>query len=176
MMDNVWIMVKGKRKIVLIVHDVRSAHNVGSLLRTADGLGAECVYFTGYTPYPEAPNDERLPHIRTRTTNQIHKTALGAENTIKWQHETDIYTLLNQLKKHGFLVVALEQSPASIGINAFNPPERVALVVGNEVQGLSLEVLKQVDKIVEIPMLGKKESLNVAVAAGIALYHLRYQV
>jgi tRNA G18 (ribose-2'-O)-methylase SpoU len=165
-----------QRRIVLIIHDVRSAHNVGSLLRTADSLDIERVYFSGYTPYPEAPVDERLPHIRARVTNQIHKTALGAEDTIKWQHEADIYTLLNRLKRQGFLIAALEQSPTSVKLNTFSPPERVALVVGSEVQGLSLEVLEQADKIVEIPMLGKKESLNVAVAAGIALYHLRYQV
>ena len=95
------------RDIVLIVHDIRSCHNVGSLLRTAEGLGLSMVFITGYTPYPAEPNDERLPHIRDKLTAQIHKTALGAENTQPWQHQDHIMKLLMSLKKDGYTLVAL---------------------------------------------------------------------
>src|SRR5450432_2451686 len=101
-----------RRKIVLVVHNVRSTHNVGSLLRTADGMGIDHVYFTGYTPYPAAADDERLPHIREKLTQQIHKTALGAEDSLSWSHRPEISDLLKSLKKDKFLIAALEQAPS----------------------------------------------------------------
>jgi tRNA G18 (ribose-2'-O)-methylase SpoU len=162
------------RRIVLVVHDVRSAHNVGSLLRTADGLGVETVYFSGYTPYPEAPDDSRLPHIRTRISNQIHKTALGAEDALSWKHEADPVNLLGRLRKDGYSIVALEQTLDSQTLADYRPNANVVLLVGNEVTGLDAEMLKKIDLCLEIPMLGRKESFNVSVAAAIALYHLRY--
>jgi len=168
------VLQVNKCKIVLVVHDVRSAYNVGSLLRTADGLGVRHIYFTGYTPYPEAIDDQRLPHIRARLSKQIHKTALGAEKTLSWKHESDIFNLLNQLREDGFLIVALEQTPGSQALTDYHSSKDIALIVGNEVTGLTAEVIKQADLCLEIPMLGKKESLNVTVAAAIALYQLRY--
>ncbi len=163
-----------KRDLVLIVHNVRSTHNVGSLLRTADGLGAKTVFLTGYSPYPMAPNDTRLPHIATKLHRQITKTALGAETSQNWQHQLDIVGLINQLKGQGYKICAIEQHPASVPLNRFKPSAKVALIVGHEVGGIESTILSIVDCILEIPMLGKKESLNVAQAAAIGLYHCRF--
>lgn len=161
------------RKLVLVVHNVRSTHNVGSLLRTADGLEITKVYLTGYTPYPLAPNDQRLPHLALKITKQITKTALGAENSVAWQH-ADIEAALAQLRTEGYQLAALEQAPGSIALPDFKPPQKLAIVVGREVEGLEPEVLAACDLVLEIPMLGGKESFNVAVAAGMALYHCRF--
>ena len=162
------------RDIVLIVHDIRSCHNVGSLLRTAEGLGLSMVFITGYAPYPAEPNDERLPHIRNKLTAQIHKTALGAENTQPWQHHDHIMELLMSLKKDGYTLVALEQDISAIKLNDFTPPNKVALILGREVEGLEQTILDSVETTLEIPMYGAKESFNVVQAAAMALYHLRF--
>jgi 23S rRNA (guanosine2251-2'-O)-methyltransferase len=163
-----------KRQIVLVAHNIRSTHNVGSLLRTGDGLGIQTLYFTGHTPYPTHANDERLPHLATKLNSQIHKTALGAETSLPWEYRSNIEELLNNLKEDGFAIVALEQTASSILLPNFAPPTKLALIVGREVEGIEHEVLKMSDLAVEIPMQGQKESLNVSVAAGIALYHCRY--
>jgi tRNA G18 (ribose-2'-O)-methylase SpoU len=160
------------REIVLIVHDIRSTHNVGSLLRTAEGLGIQQVYFTGYTPYPPVEDDERLPHIADKLGKQINKTALGAEQTIDWSHETDVEALLTLLKNDSYRLVALEQAEKSIRMPDYAPADKVALLIGREVEGIAQELLSKVDDIVEIPMFGSKESFNVAQATAIALYHL----
>ncbi len=162
------------RQIVLIAHNVRSAHNVGSLLRTAEGFGVSRVYLTGYTPYPASKNDERLPHLAQKIDRQIAKTALDAEKLVVWSHETDINQLIDTLKSQNFVIVALEQAPGSIKLPDFEPPKKLALIVGREVEGLEPEVLAQADTIVEIPMLGRKESFNVVQAAAMALYHCRW--
>lgn len=162
------------RRIILIAHNLRSTHNVGSLLRTADGLGVEKVYFTGYTPYPESSNDERLPHLSRKIDAQIAKTALGAEQLVSWQHRDDIEPLVAELKAAGFFVAALEQTKNSVSIADFSFPDNVALVVGREVEGIEPEVIKRCDQAVEIPMSGKKESFNVAQAAAMALYNLKF--
>jgi len=159
-------------KIVLIIHDVRSSHNVGSMLRTAEGLGVDKVYMTGYTPYPETKNDTRLPHLRRRVTAQIHKTALGAEQYINWQHTDDMSLLLKNLKRKGFVIVALEQTVDSISLSSFRSDEPVALIVGNEIDGIDVGTLNLADTRLGIPMAGTKESFNVSVAASIAMYHL----
>lgn len=162
------------REIVIIAHDMRSAHNVGSLLRTADGFGAK-VYLTGYTPYPELKDDGRLPHLSAKLTRQIHKTALGAEANRKlWQHRENLEDLLEDLKDQEFEIVALEQDEYSIPLPDYLPPEKVAILLGREVEGIEPELLKLCDKIVEIPMRGKKESFNVVEAATAALYHCRF--
>jgi tRNA G18 (ribose-2'-O)-methylase SpoU len=153
---------------------VRSAHNAGSLLRTADGLGVEAVYFTGYTPYPEMDGDERPPHIRQKISKSIAKTALGAEKTQAWQHYQDINAVLLELRKKGFEIVALEQSGQAINLSKFEPSQKTAVLIGNEVDGLDEKILGIVSRHVHIPMLGAKESFNVSVAAAIALYHLRH--
>jgi tRNA G18 (ribose-2'-O)-methylase SpoU len=159
------------RQLVLIAHNLRSTHNVGSLLRTADGLGVKRVYLTGYTPYPKSDNDERLPHLVAKIDKQITKTALGAEKTVKWQHESNVATIIEELKKASFTVIALEQAAGSIKLPNYKPPDKVAIVVGREIEGLEPAVLDSCDATVEIPMIGQKESFNVAVAAAMALYH-----
>lgn len=161
-------------KIVLIAHNLRSALNVGSLLRTAEGLGVEIVYLTGYTPYPVALNDERLPHIAHKTDRQIAKTALGAEKLVNWQHRNEILAVIEKLKRQKFTVVALEQAPDSIKLFDFKPPSKVAIIVGREVEGVEPEILAACDHILEIPMLGKKESFNVVQATAMALYQFRF--
>ena len=161
-------------KVVLIVHNVRSAHNVGSILRSADGFGVEKIYLTGYTPYPHGQSDKRLPHIAKRASSKIAKTALGAESSVKWQHHTDINTLLQQLKRQGFTVAALEQTDGSVNLADFRPQQPTALVAGSEIGGIEESVLKNTDITLAIPMLGAKESFNVAVASAVALYHLRW--
>ncbi len=166
--------VMTNRDLVLIVHNIRSTHNAGSLLRTADGLGLEHVYFTGYSPYPKGPKDSRLPHLSDKIDRQIHKTALGAEKTAVWSHEEDIDKLIGRLKAKGYFVAALEQTAGSMPLETFRPPQKTALLVGSEVGGLDERLLKKVDGCLEIPMAGAKESFNVAVAAAMALYRLRF--
>lgn len=167
------MMDKSNRKIILIIHNVRSAHNVGSLLRTADGLGIQRVYLSGYTPYPKLAKDDRLPHIAERVDSQIHKTALGAETTVNWQ-KADIESLLEALPEEDYLIAALEQTSSAIRLDEFKPPQRIALVIGNEINGLEPRLLRSAATHLEIPMLGAKESFNVAAAAAMALYHLRF--
>ena len=162
------------RQIVLVAHNVRSAHNVGSLLRTADGLGVDKIYLTGYTPYPAMKNDERLPHIASKIHRQIQKTALGAEKSVNWQPYKELLELIRTLKAEGFEVVALEQTKGAISLTEFKPKKDIALFVGSEIGGLDKKILEEADACVEIPMRGKKESFNVAIAAAITLYHLRH--
>jgi len=157
-------------QIILIAHNIRSTHNVGSLFRTAEGIGVTSIILSGYTPYPAMPLDVRLPHISHKLTQQIHKTALGAESFVSWTHaETPDF---QALKNDGYQVVALEQDPAAIMLPSYKSPDKVALLLGEEVHGLTSELLALCNEIIEIPMYGKKESFNVSVAAGIALYHL----
>lgn len=162
------------RQIVVIAHDIRSCHNVGSLLRTADGLGIETVFLTGYTPYPPLEaNDPRLPHLAAKIGRQIHKTALGAEASVDWQQVSDVTTVLSKLKTAGYRIVALEQTTDSIALPSYQPPAKIALLLGREVEGIASDLLSQVDDTVEIPMSGAKESFNVVQAAAMALYQLR---
>lgn len=162
------------RQIILVVHDVRSANNVGSLLRTAEGLGIEEVILSGYTPYPKMPDDERLPHLADKVERRLQKTALGAEKYIKWR-KVDVLDLeLDKLKGRGYEIAGLEQSDNSVKLNKHSAPDKIALVVGNEVTGLEPNLLRLTDVILEIPMFGRKESYNAAAAAAMALYHLRF--
>ena len=159
-------------KVVLVAHNVRSCLNVGSLLRTAEGLGIEHVYLTGYTPYPLMPQDARLPHLARKIANRINKSALGAEDMIAWSYDEDISRVITQLKNDGYEIVALEQDKRSVPLPTFKPKKPVALIVGREVEGIEPEVLAMCGNVVEIPMAGRKESFNVAVAAAMALYQL----
>lgn len=161
------------RRIVLIAHDIRSTHNVGSLLRTAECMGVHHTYLTGYTPYPTVPNDDRLPHISAKLTQQIHKTALGTEHLTSWSHDSDVASLLTRLRDEGFLLVALEQTENSTKLTSFKTDRDVALLIGREVEGVEDALLQTCDVTVEIPQFGQKESLNVVQATAIALYHLR---
>ncbi len=165
-----------QREIVLVAHNLRSTHNVGSLLRTADGLGISSVYLTGYTPYPLTLSDERLPHLAAKIDRAITKTALGAETSVNWSHVPDLLPLLTSLRSDGFVLAALEQMQGSIALPDYNAYDKTALIVGREVEGIEPEVLSQVDIALEIPMFGRKESFNVVQAAAMALYHLRFSL
>lgn len=160
--------------IVLIVDNIRSTHNVGSLLRTADGMGIAKVYFCGTTPYPmQESNDPRLPHEALKLQNKIHKTALGAEKSVPWEYCVSTEKILTELGQSGFRIVALEQDERSIPLSSYScNHEKLALIIGPEVTGISKEIRSLCNDIIEIPMYGTKESFNVAVAAAIALYHL----
>lgn len=158
-------------EVVLIAHNIRSTYNVGSLLRTCDGLGTQKVYLTGYTPYPKHKNDARLPHLATKIDKEISKTALGAEKTVPWEYQEDIFDVIGHLKAEDFTIAALEQTPKSTSLLDFKAPAKLALIVGREVEGIEAEVLAMTDQTIEIPMHGQKESFNVVIAAAIAIYH-----
>lgn len=161
------------RNIVVIAHNLRSCHNVGSLLRTAEGLGVNTVYLTGYTPYPKTSTDTRLPHIISKISKQINKTSLGAEHSVKWEHK-NIDSILKYLVIKRYKICALEQTEKSINLNNFIPPKNLAIILGNEVEGIQSDILGQAEYFIQIPMLGKKESFNVVQAAAMALYHTRF--
>lgn len=159
-------------EIIVIAHNIRSTHNVGSILRTADGFGIAKVFFTGYTPYPTQPNDPRLPHERDKLMKQIHKTALGAELTVPNQYAPDPVPVIQALKKQNYTVVALEQDDRAVMLPQYKAPGSVVLLLGEEVHGIEPHLRDLCDTIIEIPMRGQKESFNVSVATGIALYEL----
>lgn len=157
-------------KITVIAHNIRSTHNVGSLFRTCEGFGVGRLILSGYTPYPTIVGDSRLPHIREKLTAQIHKTALDAETIVPFEHhDTPDF---ESLKDAGYRIVGLEQSNRSILLPDYTAPEKIVLLLGEEVHGIEDNLLRLCDDVVEIPMSGKKESFNVSVAAGIALYQL----
>lgn len=159
-------------EIIVIAHNIRSTHNVGAIFRTAEGFGAKRIIISGYTPYPSLPNDPRLPHIAEKLTSQIHKTALGAEHLVPFEYqEVPNFT---QLRSDGYVIAGLEQDSRSILLSQYIPPRKVALVLGEEVEGISPSLRSECDVLLEIPMTGQKESFNVSVAAGIALYALRF--
>lgn len=158
--------------VIVILDNIRSTHNVGSILRTADGFGAEQVFFAGYTPYPTQPDDTRLPHESRKITSAIHKTALGAEETLNISLFDNTANAIETAKNLGFVVAAIEQSQNSIKIQNYSPPDKIAVVLGNEVSGISSDTLALCDVILEVPMFGQKESFNVSVAAAISLYAL----
>jgi tRNA G18 (ribose-2'-O)-methylase SpoU len=112
-----------------------------------------------------------LPHLAQKIDKQINKTALGAEKTLRWEHEASIETVISQLRQQGFQITALEQTANGVRLPDFKPPEKLALVIGREVEGLEPEVLALCNQAVEIPMAGQKESFNVVQAAAMALYH-----
>ncbi len=158
--------MKGRR-LILVIENVRSVFNVASLFRTADGAGVENILLVGYTPAPI----DRFGRAR----KDFAKVSLGAEKNIPWESFPDIEKAIEKLKKEGFICAALEQSKGSVHYLSA-PKGDVALVVGNEVEGVSKEALKMADVLLEIPMRGKKESLNVEVAGAIALFALRDQL
>lgn len=161
------------KKIVLLVNDIRSTHNVGSIIRTAECFGVSHIYFTGYTPYPTTKNDSRLPHVSSKLTTQISKTSLGAENDVSWSHHHNLRELISMLKTEDFEIIALEQNSSSISIEKFVPNNNTAVLLGNEVKGIDPELFNFCDKIIEIPMFGNKESLNVVQASAVMLYQIK---
>jgi len=147
------------RRICLLAHNIRSLWNVGSLFRTCDAFAVEKLYLTGYTGTP--PRKE------------ITKTAIGAEEYVPWEQHEDPQGVIEKLKADGWRIVALEQTPDAADLESYEPPEKVLLIIGHELTGVPEEQLTLCDDTVHIPMHGQKESLNVAVAAGIALHYLR---
>ncbi len=147
-----------KFPIYVILDNIRSAFNVGAIFRTSDAVGIKKLYLTGITPYP--------PH------NKIPKTALGATETVNWEYQKNIDELLTNFKQNNIPIVGVELTPESSTYYSFHFPKPVALVLGNEIHGISDSVLKQCDNIVEIPMFGHKKSLNVEVSYGIIVYEI----
>lgn len=147
-------------KFIVICDSLRSLHNVGSVFRTADGAGIDKVYLCGITGIPDTQKHER----------QISKVALGAQNYVQWEYAKQSWRVVEKLKKEGYQIVSLEQSESSILYTKFKPKFPLALIVGNEGKGVKKSLLSRSDKIIDIPMRGQKESLNVSVAFGIAAY------
>jgi tRNA G18 (ribose-2'-O)-methylase SpoU len=147
-----------------------------SLIRTGEGLGIKTIYLTGYTPYPKLKDDRRLPHEANKIDAQITKTSLGAETMVDLKHSDNIFPVLKECQQKGYRVVALEQNPHATSLIDFRPPGKLVLVVGREVDGIEADVLVACDSIIEIPMLGQKESFNVVQAAAMALYHCRFSL
>lgn len=148
---------------IVILHDIRSHYNVGAIFRTCDAAGVSKVYLCGYTPAPLDRFGRAVP--------EIHKTALGAELSVTWESVADIADLIIKLQQEGVVVVAVEQSAEAVMLPDFKVPAKVAYILGSETEGINEEILKQVDSVLELPMKGEKESLNVSVTAGIVLYH-----
>lgn len=147
------------KKFYLILPDIRSCHNVGAMFRTADACGVDKIFLVGYTSHPPKP--------------QIDKVSLGAEKWMPWESKKDLKKLIVSLKKKGFQIVALEKNENSQELKKLKIEKDVALIVGNEVDGVKKNILKICDNISHITMYGKKESLNVSVAAGIAMYEIK---
>ena len=162
--------------ISVILDNIRSTYNVGAIMRTLDAVGGGAIVCCGITPYPElAQDDDRSPVVQNANTRAIAKTALGAEQHLKISHQANTLDAVTAARENGVVAIALEQSPAAINVFDFSCPAdaQIALVLGGEVEGLDPEVMRICDEIVEIPQFGSKESLNVSVAAGIALYAMR---
>ena len=153
------------RPYILILENLRSIENVGSIFRTADGFGVSKIILVGTTPAPL----DRFGRKRT----DFAKVSLGAEDSMDWEHRKDIGEAIEELKSQGFKIISLEQNPEARKLKSGHKEEKpFALIVGNEVDGISKEALNMSDEIVEIDMMGSKESLNVSVAAGVALFVL----
>ncbi|PIR82510.1 RNA methyltransferase [Candidatus Kaiserbacteria bacterium CG10_big_fil_rev_8_21_14_0_10_59_10] len=166
-----------RRSIAVLLHNIRSAHNVGSIFRTADAAGVSSVYLTGYTPTPR----DRFG----RAQKDIAKTALGAERIVPWEYAASPGALIATLKREGWHIVGVEQDARAREYGALAPRAKTTFVFGNEVRGLSKPLREKCDALIEIPMRGAmvrhahhprrtrrgKESLNVSVAAGIVLFH-----
>ena len=148
------------KKFVVICDGLRSLHNVGSVFRTADGVGVDKIYLCGITGKPDTEKAER----------KISKVALGAQKYIQWEYVKQSWRLVEKLKKEGYQIVSLEQTSKSINYTEFKPKFPLALIIGNEGKGVKKSLLSRSDKIIDIPMRGQKESLNVSVAFGIVAY------
>jgi tRNA G18 (ribose-2'-O)-methylase SpoU len=154
-------MEKGNnREIIIIANRIRSLHNVGSVFRTADAIGTTKIYLIGKMATPQ--NQPKLA-----------KTALGAEKTVAWEHSHRILPILKKLKQDDYEITALELNKnKSIDFRTWNPSKKVAIILGNEISGISLKIQQHCDQVVHLPMLGQKKSLNVSVALGAIAYYL----
>lgn len=151
-----------KERFVVICDDLRSLHNIGSVFRTADGAGVDKIYLCGISGRPDSE----------KAKGKISKVALGAEESTEWEYARHAWRVVGKLKAEGFDIVSLEQNRDSIDLADYEPKFPVALIIGNENKGVKKSLLKKSDRIIEIPMKGRKESLNVSVAFGIAAYHI----
>ena len=158
------------KDIWVIADNIRSLYNVGSLFRLCDGVGVKKLYLCGTTGAPY----DRVKYTRQR--QQIAKTALEGLNSVEWEYCEDTLTAIKQLQQQGVRVVAVEQAERSVSYINMTYGDKVGVVMGNEVDGVSPEVLQTVDAIVELPMLGRGKSLNVISAASAVLYHIRAQI
>ena len=163
--------------MIVVLHNIRSCYNVGAILRTSEGFGVERVILSGYTP--RVHDAGLLPHLREKLDREIHKTALGAEDMLDIYSSGDIFTELKKLREQGWKIVGLENNIQNVPLFALNDPklgdaitDRVVLVLGEEVNGIDYSLYDIIDVFVEIPMRGRKESFNVSVAGGIAMYGL----
>jgi len=152
-------------QIILVLHNIRSVHNVGSLFRTADGVGVSEIILSGYTPLPY----DRFLRLR----GDFQKTALGSEKSVSWKHVDSLVETMMELKSKGYAILGLEQSKQSLYYKEYKIQKPVVVIVGNEVDGVHPDILDLCDDVVEIPMKGEKESLNVTIATGVLLFSLR---
>ena len=162
-------------EMIVVMHNIRSSYNVGAILRTAEGFGVSRVLFSGYTP--RVHDAQVLPHLREKLDHEIHKTALGAEEMLDIYASDEIISELVRLRDEGWQVVGLENNIQDMRLMRLNDPalrgklgEKVVLVLGEEVGGIARELYNLIDLFIEIPMRGRKESFNVSVAAGVAMY------
>jgi tRNA G18 (ribose-2'-O)-methylase SpoU len=147
-----------KKEIYVLLHNIRSLYNVGSIFRTADAAGVSKIFICGYTGTP--PRKE------------ITKTAIGAEEYVEWEHYPDPVSLIYELKQKNIQIISLEKTPKSIDFKTFKPKYPLCLTLGHELEGVRADILDLSDAVISIPMLGQKESLNVSVAFGISIYSL----
>ena len=166
-------------EIAVLLHDIRSTHNVGSIFRTADAAGVSKIFLSGYTPTPI----DRFGRVQ----KDVAKTALGAEKSVAWEYKKSPTTIITNVRQHGWRIVGVEQDARACDYRMFKMKKKTLLVFGNEVEGIPKTLLKKCDDIIEIPMQGSmvrqahhprhtgrgKESLNVSVAAGIILFSVR---
>jgi tRNA G18 (ribose-2'-O)-methylase SpoU len=149
---------------VLILPDIRSAINIGAIFRTADAVGISKIYLTGWTPIPT----DKFGRIQ----KDIAKSALGAETWVPWEYKKTLIPLIDNLKKEGYKIIAIEQDEKAIDYRKVKKSNKTAIIMGPEVLGLDKKILNKCDIIAQIPMHGKKESLNVSVACGVALFRI----
>lgn len=157
-------MIAKKRDIRLLLDNIRSVHNAGSIFRTAETIGVSTIYCGGTTPTPL----DRFGRKR----KDFGKVSLGSEGFITWEHIGSSAALVKKLKKQGFQIIALEQDKDSVDYKKVKARDKTLIILGNEVEGVSRALLESADVVAEIPLKGKKESLNVSVAAGVALFRI----
>lgn len=159
----------GKKTLCLIAHNIRSAYNIGSIFRTADGAGVKKIFLTGFS---DCPYNLKSNRKERKAQRMIAKTALGAEKNVSWEKRKSIDLLIKKLKKENYQIIALEKNNQSVNLKNFRPKFPCALILGNEIEGVGEECTEKCDQVVSIPMNGNKESLNVAVASAIAIYKI----
>lgn len=153
-----------KKNIFILLYNIRSVHNVGSIFRTADALSVSKIFLSGFTPAPV----DRFGNPR----KDFSKVSLGAEKTVPWEYHKTPNAIINRLKKEGVQIIAIEQDARSVDYRTVSVKSPAAFLVGNEVRGLSKNLLDRADVIAEIPMSGKKESLNVSVSFAVAVFRI----